>query len=229
MLQWDQSAASASASYKGGELVLHGTQRKRPTLPRPLSATSGLHQRSAVRSGGLPPSTSIGRDPGSLSPAHETGPRMGALRTRVAPVGRPFPKGNPGGGRPKGVPNKATLEIKDFGRSFLMSDKYRETLKRRIMAGAAPHMEVLLHHYSFGKPRFQVGDVEVAPPRHDPALVEVVKRMTKEERREFAAISRRGQALWDTAQARLAAAAEPLATVQPPVPDQRRDASEPTG
>jgi hypothetical protein len=81
---------------------------------------------------------------------------MGALRTRIGPVGRPFTKGNRGGGRKKGVPNKATQEIKEFARNFLMSEEYRENLKQRILAGAAPHLEVLLHHYGFGKPKSSV-------------------------------------------------------------------------
>lgn len=81
---------------------------------------------------------------------------MGVLRVRTGPVGRPFAKGNRGGGRKKGVPNKATQEIKEFARNFLMSEEYRENLKRRILAGEAPHIEVLLHHYGFGKPKTSV-------------------------------------------------------------------------
>jgi hypothetical protein len=74
------------------------------------------------------------------------------MRTRVASVGRPFKKGNPGGGHPKGVPNKATQEIKEFARHFLQSETYRRSAKRRILAGKAPQLEILLHHYAFGKP-----------------------------------------------------------------------------
>jgi hypothetical protein len=71
---------------------------------------------------------------------------MGVLRTRVAPVGRPFQKGNPGGGRRKGVPNQATPEIKAFTRHFLQSKEYRQSSKRRILAGKAPHLETLFHY-----------------------------------------------------------------------------------
>jgi hypothetical protein len=63
---------------------------------------------------------------------------MGVYRVRSSSVGRPFTKGNPGGGRPKGAQNKAILEIKEFARNFLMSDRYQRTLERRILAGTAP-------------------------------------------------------------------------------------------
>lgn len=53
---------------------------------------------------------------------------MGVYRNRSGSVGRPFTNGKPGGGRPKGAQNKATLEIKEFARNFLKSDRYRRTL-----------------------------------------------------------------------------------------------------
>jgi hypothetical protein len=86
---------------------------------------------------------------------------MGVLRTSTTPVGRPFKKGNRGGGRPKGVPNKATQEIKEFARTFLQSPEYRRSLKRRILAGKAPQLEILMLHYGFGRP---TATVEVPPP-----------------------------------------------------------------
>ena len=49
-------------------------------------------------------------------------------------------------GAPKGVPNKATQEIKEFARNILMSESYLRNLSQRIEAGKAPQMEVLLHH-----------------------------------------------------------------------------------
>jgi hypothetical protein len=110
---------------------------------------------------------------------------MGVYRIRSGSVGRPFTKGNPGGGRPKGAQNKATLEIKEFARNFLMSDRYQRTLERtlerRILAGTAPHMEVLLNHYAFGKPTHKY----VAPAPAAPPEDELMSRMTIEEQREM--------------------------------------------
>jgi hypothetical protein len=57
------------------------------------------------------------------------------------------------GGRKKGTPNKATGEIKTFAKQFLESAAYRASLEQRVRAGEAPHMETLLHHYAYGKPK----------------------------------------------------------------------------
>jgi hypothetical protein len=135
---------------------------------------------------------------------------MGVYRIRSGSVGRPFTKGNPGGGRPKGAQNKATLEIKVFARNFLMSDRYRRTLERRILAGTAPQIEVLLHHYAFGKPTDKY--VEPAPPTRP--HVNLMSRMTKEERREMVDLVRRMRAIQQAAEVRpaaLPAAAHPSA------------------
>lgn len=58
-----------------------------------------------------------------------------------------------GGGRPKGVPNKATREIKEAARQLVESADYRQALQRRLVSGRAPHMETLLFHYAYGKPK----------------------------------------------------------------------------
>jgi hypothetical protein len=126
---------------------------------------------------------------------------MGVHRIQSGSVGRPFTKGNPGGGRPKGAQNKATREIKEFARNFLMSDKYRRTLERRILAGTAPQMEVLLHHYAFGKPTDKY--VEPAPPARPEA--EPMSRMTKEEASEIYGLLTRIRELRQAAAARPAA------------------------
>lgn len=130
---------------------------------------------------------------------------MGVYRIRSGSVGRPFRNGNPGGGRPKGMPNKATLEIKAFARNFLMSDKYRRTLERRILAGTAPHMEVLLHQYAFGKPT----DKYVEPARPAPPDRELLSRMTIEELREIRGLATRRREIEQAAAARTAALPAP--------------------
>jgi hypothetical protein len=58
----------------------------------------------------------------------------------------------PGPGRPKGAKNKATIEAKGFYQRFLESKEYRESAKRRILDGSAPHLETMAHHYAYGKP-----------------------------------------------------------------------------
>jgi hypothetical protein len=126
---------------------------------------------------------------------------MGVHRIRFSSVGRPFTTGNPGGGRPKGARNKATLEIKEFARNFLMSDRYRRILERRILAGTAPQMEVLLHHYAFGNPTDKY--VEPVPPA--PSKAHLMSRMTKEEIREMVDLARRMQVIRQAASVRPAA------------------------
>ena len=59
----------------------------------------------------------------------------------------------PGPGRPKGLPNKATQEIKEFAREFLTSNEYRSSLKKRILEGRALQLEIMLAHYGFGVPK----------------------------------------------------------------------------
>jgi hypothetical protein len=56
-------------------------------------------------------------------------------------------------GRPPGALNKATREIREAARAILDRPEYRASLQKRLDAGQAPHMETLLHHYAFGKPK----------------------------------------------------------------------------
>lgn len=68
------------------------------------------------------------------------------------------------GGRPRGALNKATREIKQFAQDFLESDEYVRSMKRRVLAGRAPHLETLLHHYGYGKPKEIVQFDGAVPP-----------------------------------------------------------------
>jgi hypothetical protein len=61
-----------------------------------------------------------------------------------------------GKGLPPGALNKTTREIRDAARAILDRPEYRASLEKRLDAGQAPHMETLLHHYAFGKPKEQL-------------------------------------------------------------------------
>lgn len=63
----------------------------------------------------------------------------------------PFKKGE--GGRQKGVLNKATRDIKAFAQDWLTDPAYLESLRIRLLNGEAPHIETLLYHYGYGKPK----------------------------------------------------------------------------
>jgi hypothetical protein len=59
-----------------------------------------------------------------------------------------------GPGRPKGVPNKATVEVKEAARGLVEDATYRQNLKTRLETGKlAPAMESVLWFYAYGKPK----------------------------------------------------------------------------
>jgi hypothetical protein len=57
------------------------------------------------------------------------------------------------GGRRAGTPNKATLKIRDAARRLLEDPAYLRSVRARLLDGKAPQLEVLLHHYAYGKPK----------------------------------------------------------------------------
>ncbi|HXG71318.1 MAG TPA: DUF5681 domain-containing protein [Gemmatimonadaceae bacterium] len=65
---------------------------------------------------------------------------------------QPGQSGNPAGRR-MGSPNKVTQEIRDAARAIIENRAYVTKLKARLIDGKAPHMEVLLFHYAYGKPQ----------------------------------------------------------------------------
>lgn len=91
-----------------------------------------------------------------------------------------------GPGRKRGVPNKATAEIKGFTQDLLTSEAYRKALTKRVIAGKSPQLEALMHYYAFGKPKERV-ELETHPlpivekilhqPARDTATVATVTRI----------------------------------------------------
>jgi len=61
-----------------------------------------------------------------------------------------------GGGRPKGVPNKATKDLKEWAEQFFASPEWRKAAEQRMLKGKAPHLEGYLLPLIYGKPREQV-------------------------------------------------------------------------
>jgi hypothetical protein len=68
-----------------------------------------------------------------------------------------FQKGKPPGpGRPKGLQNRNTLEVKQLATRILQDKDYLEALQRRLLRGEAGPIEVTLWHYAYGKPKERV-------------------------------------------------------------------------
>ena len=60
-------------------------------------------------------------------------------------------------GRPKGTPNKATVEARTFCASIVDDPVYQAKLRRRAIAGKlSPAIESLLWYYAKGKPKEHV-------------------------------------------------------------------------
>jgi DNA mismatch repair ATPase MutS len=68
------------------------------------------------------------------------------------------------GGRKPGQLNKATHRVRTIAQLLVEDEEYLKLLRVRIKAGDAPHMEILLWHYAYGKPKDVVehtGEVQI--------------------------------------------------------------------
>jgi hypothetical protein len=68
----------------------------------------------------------------------------------MRPQNKNLRRGGPG--RPKGSKNRSFADVQAVASGLILSPEYQESLRKRLLAGKAPHMEVLLHHYVYGKP-----------------------------------------------------------------------------
>lgn len=54
---------------------------------------------------------------------------------------------------PNNVGRAQALEMQHYWKTFFETEAYRTALQRRINTGKAAHMEILLHHMVWGKPK----------------------------------------------------------------------------
>lgn len=95
--------------------------------------------------------------------------------------GKPFQLGHARlGGRTKGQPNYATGEVRTLARRLLSDREYRKNLRQRLREGTAAHIEALLWHYAYGKPK-------EGPERSGPVELRVVYDGTEQRRVEVGA------------------------------------------
>lgn len=81
-----------------------------------------------------------------------------------------------GPGRPKGIPNKATIEIREACRKLLESPAYATALEARLIEGRAGQVEPLLYYYAYGKPKERI-ELEGAAPM--PLVIELVTKRSQ--------------------------------------------------
>jgi len=56
-------------------------------------------------------------------------------------------------GRPKGAKNRIGLDIRERARRLVEDPVYCLSVKARMLEGKSLPLEIMLHHYAYGKPR----------------------------------------------------------------------------
>ena len=87
----------------------------------------------------------------------------------------------PGPGRPQGRQNKVTVEVKQLAKRLVSDKTYQRNLQKRLRAGDAGAMEVMLWHYSYGKPKESIDlnwNLEKLTDRELDQLEAIVKRVS---------------------------------------------------
>ena len=80
--------------------------------------------------------------------------KIGVMSGHHRPNNGQFKPGNPG--RPPGIKSKKLVGAKQMAAEILLSDDpaaYKKNIRRRILAGHAPHMELFLAQHLWGKPQ----------------------------------------------------------------------------
>jgi hypothetical protein len=106
------------------------------------------------------------------------------------------------------VPNKATIEIRQFCRAFVHEPKYLEAATRRVVAGKSPQLELLIWQYAYGRPKsaeeVEAQDHARDEPRVTVNILEVLGTLPTEAllKLEAAAIEAEKQAALNLPEAR---------------------------
>ena len=86
------------------------------------------------------------------------------------------------GGRRVGVPNKTTGEARAKARGLLDDPAYWKSLKRRLVRGAAPRIELLIWEYGYGRPSAERDDAPGSDPTAD--VVQLLEQLGEEPNRQ---------------------------------------------
>lgn len=89
------------------------------------------------------------------------------------------------GGRKLGTQNKASGEAREAARRLLDDAEYQPSLRKRLIRGEAPRIELHLWEVAYGKPRMEPDDApEGAGPTVD--LAQILEKLGDPTRHGFA-------------------------------------------